>query len=168
LKEQEKSCIGVHETLSTRLLERFEPLGKELSVWTKTRCSWNSNPCALKSLKSVKEHRPVSLAKDIHSDLHDEIWPYPQNVRVERSVMQLAKRETVRNDGLAPRVCVGQDMGRVEQFPVSQTTHRTPFSVGVDDPLPEGHLMDPLSDKASRVSSRCVNRGILSPSMLPQ
>ena len=73
-----------------------------------------------------------------------------QDPRVERCVMDLAHREAVGDDGL-PTVGIGNDVGRVQELPVSQSADAAADLVGLDDALPELALVEALSHQAGRV-----------------
>ena len=47
---------------------------------------------------------------------------------------------------MAPRVRVGNDVGRVEQLVMFQSTNRTVFPVGLEHSFAERLLMEPLTD----------------------
>ena len=68
-----------------------------------------SNP-----LQPVLQHRPVRLLQNVASDLYYSVRANAQNVGIESTVMEPAKRDPIWHDGLAARICVRQDMGGVE------------------------------------------------------
>ena len=71
------------------------------------------------SLQRMAERRPVVFFEDIVANLHDVVRANTQDVGVERSMVDRAHRDPIRHDGLAS-VAVFLDMGRIEEFRVSQ------------------------------------------------
>jgi hypothetical protein len=64
----------------------------------------------------VTEHRSVGLLEDVLANLDDEIRTNPDDVAVEGSVMQLAQRDAVGNDGITAWLPVRNDVGSIEQL----------------------------------------------------
>jgi len=71
---------------------------------------------AASALQPVAQHGTVGLVHDVASHFDDEVRPDAQEVPVEGRVVQLAERETVRDDRLPLRMPVRQDVSCVEQL----------------------------------------------------
>ena len=74
----------------------------------------------VESLQAVTEHGAVDFAKDVLANLNDEVGSDPDEVGIERCVMQLAQRDPVRDHRVATRLAVGDDVRSVEQFLVAE------------------------------------------------
>ena len=88
------------------------------------------DPSPLETLQAVLKHRPIRLSEDIEANLDDPIRRDTQDVAVVRRVVQSAESKAVRHDGLALRMFVGKDMGRLEQLFVAQATDRALLLIG--------------------------------------
>ena len=100
----------------------------------------------MESLKSVNQHRPVLFIEDILANLHDIVWPDPNQVRVERGVMQRAQRKAVRDHRHAERIRVRKDMGSFKQFVATQPAHGTMMLIRAHYPFAKFALVQPLSE----------------------
>ena len=89
----------------------------------------------------MSEHWPVALIKDVSSDLDHKIRADGEDVRIERSMMELAQGQAVRYHGFTSRMAVREDVRRIDKFRVSQLAYRALASVGVQHPLSEDGLM---------------------------
>jgi hypothetical protein len=59
---------------------------------------------AVESLETVEQHRSVALVPHILAHVNDGVRPDPEQVRVERGVVQAAQRHTVLNRRLPQNV----------------------------------------------------------------
>ena len=62
--------------------------------------SWNEQLPSVVSLQAVLEHGPVDFTEDVVTDLDDVVRPNTEDVGIERSVVDLAQRKPVGDDGL--------------------------------------------------------------------
>lgn len=67
----------------------------------------------VKRLDPVYKHGPIVLFKDVRPHLKDIVRPKPQEVAVERSVMQSAQRQSVSDERFSGWLRVCDDMSRV-------------------------------------------------------
>ena len=100
----------------------------------------------VETLKTVRQEGTVGLFRDVLADLDHIIGRDPQQVPVERGVMELVECQTVLDPWFSFRFCVGHDMSRVQQFLVAQPAKGTLLPIGSQHPLPEGPLVQPLAD----------------------
>src|SRR5207244_1328757 len=106
------------------------------------------------------------------SDLDSQVGSNTKNVGVEGRVMQLAQRQPVRNNGVASRILVGEDVCCVEQLPMSQPAYGTRLFIGVQHSNSEERLVQALIHQHREVcapwsigqggSRRCDVRDVLS------
>jgi len=68
----------------------------------------------VKALQAVLQHRSVRFFEDVVPEFDDTVGPNAEDVRVERSVVQAAQRETVRNDWEPLWMAVRQDVRGLE------------------------------------------------------
>lgn len=100
----------------------------------------------MESLKSVNQHRPVLLIEDILADLHDVVWPDPNQVRVERGMMQRAQRKAVRDRRHAEWIRVWKDVSSFEQLVATQPAHGTMMLIRAHHSLAKFALVQSLSE----------------------
>lgn len=61
--------------------------------------NWHDQePAALQILQAMAEHWSVNLSKNVFTDLHHQVWPDPDDVAVERCMVELAHSEPVADD----------------------------------------------------------------------
>src|SRR2546426_2870257 len=123
----------------------------ELPVRPQRRVARQQEARVLESLQAVLQHRAVWLAENVRAQLHRQVRPHAQDVPVERRVVQLAQRQPVRHDRLAPRMPVRQDVRRVEQLLVPQPADGALLAVRPQHPLPELLLVHALLAEARHV-----------------
>jgi hypothetical protein len=58
----------------------------------------NDEAGTLEALEAVLQHWPVHLFKNIQSNLNGQVWTDPEDVLIERRVMQLAERQAIGYD----------------------------------------------------------------------
>ena len=71
----------------------------------------------------MNEHRAVGFRQDVWTDLDRQIWPDSDDVGIERRMVQFAESEAIRDDGIAARPSIRDDVRRVKQLIVSETTY---------------------------------------------
>src|SRR2546425_12310490 len=126
----------------------------ELPVRPQRRVARQQEARVLESLQAVLQDRPVRLVENVLAQLHRQVRPHAQDVPVERRVVQLAQRQPVRHDRLAPRMPVRQDVRRVEQLLVPQPADGALLAVGPQHPLPELLLVHALLAEARPMIQR--------------
>ncbi len=67
-------------------------------------------------LKPPFQHGAVLFLEDVEAQIDFEVGGDPEDIFVESSVMQLAKRETIWNHGFAFGVPVWEDVRGIKQF----------------------------------------------------
>src|SRR5204862_2479746 len=92
---------------------------------------------AVESLQSVLQHRTVDLFQYIKPHLDTVIGIHSDDVAIERSVMKLAERETIRYLRLALRVAIRDDVCGFKQLLMPQPANRAVLLVGSKDALTE-------------------------------
>ncbi len=95
----------------------------------------------MKALDRVAQRWTVGLAEDSGSDLDDIVWANAYKEPVERGMMEAAEGQSVVDLGRSAGMGIGNDVGGVEQLVVSKATECALMSVGVQDELTEGALM---------------------------
>lgn len=63
--------------------------------------AWHLELSTVEPLDSVDQHRAVDLGQYLGADLDLQIGSYPQDVRIECGVMELAQGQPIRYEGLA-------------------------------------------------------------------
>jgi hypothetical protein len=101
----------------------------------------------------MAKHRPIDFVEDVNADLDNEVRADTEDVAVEGGVVELAEAQAIRHHGRALRVAIREDMGGVEQFPVSELAHGTGLLVGVKYPLAKAGLVKALEGDPRHVSS---------------
>ena len=96
----------------------------------------------MEALQPELEHRPVGLAEDVLTQLDDQVRPDAEDVVVERRVVELAESQSIRNDRLALRMPVRQDVSRVQQLGMAEPAHGAALAVGAEDAPPERFLVE--------------------------
>ena len=90
------------------------------------------------------------------SHLDHVVGAHRQEVTVERGVVKLAKRETIRDEGFSFQRTAGVDVRRVEQLAMAEPTECTLRMVGGEDTLAEGSLVN--ADTQGRGNVRTAHR----------
>jgi hypothetical protein len=101
------------------------------------------------ALEGVSEHRAIDLVEDVLSDMHGQVRSDTEDVAVEGGVVDLAEGKAVGNDRCSMGLPVGDDVRRVQQLGVSETTQGAARVVGGEHPgtehrLVQADLVDPL------------------------
>jgi len=114
----------------------------------------------MESLEAVAQHGAVGLMQDRRRDVNHQVGVDADEMAVECRVVELAECEAVRNDRLAARVPVRQDMCGFQQLLVPEVADRTALTIGGEDPLTEALLMQSLARVAGHVlpASLCLHR----------
>jgi hypothetical protein len=102
---------GLAESYSAGREEAFIPFLQEPDVWPRAPLRWQREHRPVDTLERVPQCRSVVLLKDIGSDFHDEVWADPDDVAIERSMVDRAQGYPIRNHGL-PTVRVFLDIRR--------------------------------------------------------
>jgi hypothetical protein len=138
---------------SARLPEELVTLLKKLLPRVKPSVGWRDETSPRNLLKTMEQHGTIRFLKHIPADLDHVVRPDAENMRVERGVVQLAERKTVRNDRLASRVTVRQDVRGLEQLAMSQTADAAAQPIGVKNTFAERRLVHPLGGENGDVAS---------------
>ena len=105
----------------------------------------------MESLQHV-EHRSVIVVEELTGDVDAEIWRDPDEILVERSVMDRAQRQPVRHEWSARLLGVADDVRGVQQPYFAKPADRAAIAVRGKHRTPELRLMDPLLDFAHDVA----------------
>src|SRR2546422_112698 len=109
--------------------EQLVALCQEIPIRPQVPGLGSRNRRALKSLEAVTEHRPIRLAKDVRPQFDREFRGNAQDVPVKRGMVQSAQRQPVRHDRFSPRMPVGQDVCRLEEFLMAEPANGTTLPV---------------------------------------
>ena len=134
-------CTTAERHVPSSLARRLVSLGQPITIQLEPRLVRHRDPHALEPLEPVLEHWPVRLAQDIEPEVHHEIRADAQDVAIEGRMVELAERDAIGDDGFSPRVAVWQDVGRLEQLPVSKPADRASLLIRPQHPLPERLLV---------------------------
>src|SRR5262245_20214977 len=107
---------------------------------------------AVKTLKAVNQHGTVGLVQYVPANLDDAVRTDPDQVAVERRVVEVTERDSVRYRRLTKRVRVRHDVRRLEQFLAFEATDAAVVLVGAYNSLAKRCLVQPLAEQAGRVS----------------
>ena len=67
----------------------------------------------MEALKPVHQHRAITIREHLRIDFNNEVGPDPKHMPIERSMVQLAQRQTIGDGGLAT-FGISDDVGSVE------------------------------------------------------
>jgi len=95
-------------------------------------------------LKAVLEHWTVHLPQQRAVDADLEPRSDAEEIPVEGRMVNLAQGQSIRNDRIATKLCVTDDVRSIEQFGMSQSAHRTRRTVRIEHLLTEDGLMETL------------------------
>lgn len=84
----------------------------------------------MRLLDPVDQDGPVLFTEHVRANLDDEIGPDAEEVRVERSVVELAERQPVGDDRVTPWMAIPQDASGVEPLLVTKPADGTPARTG--------------------------------------
>jgi hypothetical protein len=101
----------------------------------------------------MNEGGPIVLPQKIFPNLNDEIWTQPDEVPVERGMVQSTQSEPIWHHWFSARVRIWNDMSRIEQFLVAQAAERTLPVVCLKDALSKRSLMQAHPHRGSHVCS---------------
>jgi hypothetical protein len=87
-----------------RASELPEPYFQPLSIRPLHLSAGNNQACPIQFLQAVLEHGAIPFKEDILPDMNTVIRIDTQDILVIRSMMYLAKRQSVRNDRSTPLV----------------------------------------------------------------
>jgi len=105
----------------------------------------------VKRLDRVNQRGSVVLLKNIPAHLKHVIRAESQEVTIEGRVMQGAQRQPVADKGFSGWLSVRDYVRRIKELLVTQTAECTLTSVGFQDTLTEGSLVESNSDGGSDV-----------------
>jgi hypothetical protein len=74
----------------------------------------------MEALQSGSQHRPVGLASKPVGDVHDAARVDPEQVAIEREVVDRAQGEAVHHRGDALGIDVGHDVGSLDERALAQ------------------------------------------------
>ena len=96
---------------------------------------------SLKSLKAVAEHGPIGFVQDVRTNFNNVVRSDADDMGVESSVMQSTKCEAIGNPWFAERVSVAEDMCRVQELAMPETTNCAMLAVRLQHSLSERLLV---------------------------
>jgi hypothetical protein len=99
----------------------------------------------VESLEDV-EHRAVVIVEKSAGDVNAEIRRHPDQILVERPMVDRAQRESVAHDWLTQPLRVADDVGGVEEPDLAEAADGAAIGVRGKDRAAELCLMDPLLD----------------------
>jgi hypothetical protein len=105
------------------------------------------------------EHRPVDLVQDIQPNLDQTIGAHPEDVAVERGMMELAQGQPVRDLRVSSRIAIGHDVSGLQHFVLAQATNRAMLLIGNEHPLAKRLLVESDANLTGDVSA--ANLGFL-------
>lgn len=117
--------------------EGFKSSFKAFGVGLVSRTLWEHQFGSVKFLQSVLEHWSVDFKENVGANFNFAVGSDSENVAVKRSVMDLAKRKTIRDDWKAVVLLVPDDVCRVKQFLVLETTDCALCSISTEDSVSE-------------------------------
>jgi hypothetical protein len=106
----------------------------------------------VEALESMAQHRPVDLLQDASAYLDHEVRSNPDDVLVERCVMQLAQRYPIR-DNWFTTAGIGQYVCCVQQLCMPQSADAAHAPVRLDDSLTEACLMQTMPSQTRDVGT---------------
>ena len=95
----------------------------------------------MKALEPVDQHRTIRFIEHVPTNLDDAVRPNPDQISIERRVVEAAKRDSVRYRRLTKGICIRQDVCGLEQFLAFEATDGAVVLVGAYDSLAERSLM---------------------------
>ena len=107
----------------------------------------------MESSEAMLQHRAIRLTEEAGAQIDGQIGTDPEDVPVERGVMERAEGEAVGDDRFPAWVAVRQDMGGVEEFASPEATDRAAVLVGVEDTLAEALLVQPALGNDGQVGA---------------
>ncbi len=100
----------------------------------------------------------IVFFQDIGPDLQDVIRTDTEKVSVKCGMMELAQGQSIRNHRFTCWLTVWNNVGGIEKLLVSKSTECALVSIGIQDALPEGTLMQALPyGRCDILASGCVS-----------
>jgi hypothetical protein len=106
----------------------------------------------------MQQHRPICLQQDVFTHLDLAVGGDPEDVGIERRVMELAQCDAIRNRWNASWVAIGQNVRCLEQLLVTQPTDGAVHAVRGNYSLTERALVQAFLDRRGDVPSCAVAR----------
>jgi len=122
---------------------------------------WKDQHRSVDALEGVQERRPVALIENIAPNLNGVRGCHSEYKRVERSVVDGAHCDPVRNDGFAT-VRILFDVGSIEEFCMSKSADRALPFIGQQDSASKVRLVEATSNDAPRILRRRTSSGAVS------
>lgn len=110
----------------------------------------------MEALQPMNQHRPIGVIQHVSSYLHNAVRPDPNQMCVERRVVELAERQTVRDNGSPEWIRVRHDVRGFKQFIAPKATDGAVMLIGMHHTLAELGLVEALPEQASDVPSSNV------------
>src|SRR5262249_13332634 len=111
----------------------------------------------MEPLKTMLQHQSVNLIQDIHAHFHRVVRCDADDVAIERGMMQLAERQSVRNPRVAFWISVGDDMCSFEELLMAQAADRAVLAIRFKHTFTECLLVKALSDQSSHIATSDVD-----------
>ena len=135
---------GITGIVLERSSELLVPILKQCRIWAQDLLPWHKYSLLMEALQPVFQHRPIRLFEHILSYFDDIVRPDAKEVTVKCSVMQLTKRQPIRDDGLPLGLAVRDYVCGVKQFLMFQVTKSALTTVSFEHPLPKRLLVHTL------------------------
>jgi hypothetical protein len=139
------SCTGFAEAF----IAHFEQISCGLQVGPPRK----DDPCPVESLESVDQRGSVGFGKDVVANLEHVIGAETEEVAIERCMMERAQGDSVLDEWFSGGVRVGDNVGRVKKFLVTEPTERTLALVRLEYPFAKPSLVESKADHRRRVES---------------
>ena len=94
-------------------------------------------------LQAMEKHGTIFLFQNILADLHDQIPPDAQNIRVVCGMVNLTQGESIGHDRVSARMAIREDVCCLQQLGVPKASHSTTLSIGLQDTSAELLLVHP-------------------------
>ncbi len=145
-RNRDESSCG-YATLTKTLIANFD----ELACWLQIGTPRYDDPATVERLERVNERRPVMLFENISADLEHVIRAEPQEVAIERCVMQRTQGDPVSDKWLSGWFRVGDYVGGIMEFFVAQAAERALTLIRLQHALTEGSLVESNTDRGGDV-----------------
>ena len=107
----------------------------------------------MESLQAMNEHRAIVVVQHVLPYSNLIVRRDSDQMCIECGVMERAKREAVGNDCRAERICVRNDVSRLQQLVSSKATDRAVMLIRPDNSLTKLALMQALSEQPRYASA---------------
>jgi hypothetical protein len=123
-------AFEIHQTrsLARSLQESIEPVGQPFSIGPKCQLSRHEKRLSLKTFQQL-QHRAVVLLEEARRDPDRVVGVDPNEIVVERSVVDRAETDAIADDRIASFLEIADDVGSVEQWQLLEPANRTLVSV---------------------------------------